>query len=135
MTRKPSAILDYKLRIRETLRRRLEQAAKRGVSINAEMASRLERSFEQESQRTIDMTAADIATSWGRFAGAFHELNKQGDLLRAVEALIEQLPAEVRERAAIKKAVADVQRVTTMIDLEAKILPRRMHTTGGDQAT
>ena len=71
------------------------------------------------------MTAADIATSWGRLRpGAFHELNKQGDLLRAVEALIEQLPAEVRERAAIKKAVADVQRVTTMIDLEAKILPR-----------
>ena len=37
------AVLDYKLRIREALRRKLAQAAeKRGISMNAEMVRRLE---------------------------------------------------------------------------------------------
>jgi hypothetical protein len=55
MPRKPSALLDYKLRIRESLRRQLaESAGKRGVSMNAEMVRRLEESFDQERKRSLD---------------------------------------------------------------------------------
>lgn len=87
MSRKPAAIVQYKLRIREVLRRRIEQAAKkRGVSANYEMSSRLERSFEQEALRTIDQIADDTAVNWAKFGEMFHELAKQGDLLRAAEA-------------------------------------------------
>jgi hypothetical protein len=61
MPRKPSAIVQYKLRIRETLRRRIERVAKEhGISANQEMASRLERSFEQESVRKIDLIATQM---------------------------------------------------------------------------
>ena len=74
MARKPTDIVQYKLRIRESLRRRIEQAAKKGgVSANQEMASRLERSFEEESvgkigllamqmEKLVQYTAATLAT-------------------------------------------------------------------------
>jgi hypothetical protein len=135
MARKTSAIVQYKLRIRETLRRRIEQAAKaRGVSANYEMMSRLERSFDQDSVRTIDIVASDIEANWARsFGGGFHELNKQGDLMRAAEALValvKQMPAPPDD---MKKAAAKVEQVTTAIDLEAARTMRRMHTAGGDQ--
>jgi hypothetical protein len=62
MPRKPSAIVQYKLRIRETLRRRIEQEAKKhGVSANQEMVSRLERSFEFERVRDLDDVAASMS--------------------------------------------------------------------------
>ena len=49
MAPKASKVVQYKIRVREELRRRIEQAAKkRFVSANYEMTSRLERSFEQE---------------------------------------------------------------------------------------
>jgi hypothetical protein len=68
MPRKPSAIVQYKLRIRETLRRRIEQAAKQhGVSANQEMVSRLERSFELEEIRELGHVAGDMTTLLGRF--------------------------------------------------------------------
>lgn len=133
MPRKPSAVLDYKLRIRETLRRRIEQSAKkRGVSINAEMSSRLERSYDQDRQRTIDETAGDIAASWGRWGDALHRLNKQGDLARAVEALIAALPTEMREEGKIGAAVAKAKAVLAMIDAEAALAVRKAHTTGAE---
>jgi hypothetical protein len=62
MARKPTDIVQYKLRIRESLRRRIEQAAKKnGVSANQEMVGRLERSFEQETQRKLDLVAEELA--------------------------------------------------------------------------
>jgi hypothetical protein len=61
MPRKPFEIVQYKLRIREALRRRIERAAKEhGISANQEMAGRLERSFEQESMRKIDLIATQM---------------------------------------------------------------------------
>jgi hypothetical protein len=53
--RKPTDIVSPNLRIREELRRRLEQEAKRrAVSLNAEMARRLEHSFELDAMRSLD---------------------------------------------------------------------------------
>jgi hypothetical protein len=46
-TRKQTAIVGLKVRLREPLRKKLEVAAKqRGVSLNAELVSRLEQSFQ-----------------------------------------------------------------------------------------
>lgn len=46
MARKPAAHVAFTLRIRETLRARIEASArKRDVSMNAEIAERVERSF------------------------------------------------------------------------------------------
>jgi Arc-like DNA binding domain len=59
--RKESALLDYKLRIRESLRRRLAQSAeRRGISMNAEMTRRLEESFDQERTRSLDDVAQKL---------------------------------------------------------------------------
>jgi hypothetical protein len=61
MPRKPTAIVQYKLRIRETLRRRIvEEAKKHGISANQEMVSRLEQSFEQEAVRKLDLIVAEL---------------------------------------------------------------------------
>ena len=47
--RKPTDIVQVNLRLRESLRRRLErEAEKRGLSFNAELTRRLEESFERE---------------------------------------------------------------------------------------
>ncbi|HUF80029.1 MAG TPA: Arc family DNA-binding protein, partial [Burkholderiales bacterium] len=49
--RKLSDTVDIKLRMKEALRARVERAAgKRGVSMNAEMVSRLEQSFDDEDR-------------------------------------------------------------------------------------
>jgi hypothetical protein len=132
MSRKPSALLSYKLRIREALRRRIEQAAtRRGVSANAEMVSRLERSFEQEAHRSIDESAAHLKVTTAHFDGVFHGLSKQGDIVRAAEALLKQIDGGNSE--ATKKAAAKVRQVIEMIDREAVLAVRKAHTTGGDQ--
>ena len=129
MPRKPSAMLQYKLRIRETLRRRIEEAAnKRGVSANFEMASRLEQSFEKEGLLTLAGVAADLDNIWKRYSDAIDGLNKQGDLIRAVEALL-KLPANA-DPADREDATANVRRVIAFIETTAAKLPRRMHTTG-----
>jgi len=125
MPRKQSAILDYKLRIRESLRRRIEVAAKRrNVSLNFEMASRLERSFDQESQRSMDETAEHLKTVLERFAMAHHEANMLGDLVRATEALIEM----IQTGKDTTEAVARARQVIQMIDREATLGVRRMRT-------
>lgn len=132
MPRKPTAMLQYKLQIRETLRRRIEAAAnKRGVSTNAEMVSRLEHSFDQELLWTLAGTVADMSNIWARYSDAIDKLNKQGDLIRAIEALL-KLPTDT-DPADRKDAVANVQRVIILIETEAAKLPRRMHTTGADR--
>jgi len=54
-SRKPSAVLDCKLRIRESLRRQIAQAAeKNGVTLNAEMVRRLDESFTREKQDALE---------------------------------------------------------------------------------
>ena len=154
MPRKQSVVLSYKLRIRESLRRRLDQEAKkRGVSLNAEMAQRLERSFEQQEHVSVAVSASSLAATTARLDEMLHALNKQGDLLRATKALVasmdkftEKLGQDMRElvrkhpeieataRALaspeIASRLAEVQRVMSMINHESRRLPERAHTTG-----
>lgn len=132
-SRKETSFLTYKLRIRETLRRKIAAAAEKNkVSANYEMVSRLEHSFEQPEIFTISDVAEDLRILWARYGDAIHELNKQGDLMRAAEALmkaVEQLP-EISKP--IQAALIKTKSAITLIELEAAKLPRRMRTTGND---
>lgn len=51
MARKPTDYVQFKLRIRESLRRKIERAAeKKAISANAEAVERIERTFEEEER-------------------------------------------------------------------------------------
>lgn len=73
MARKPTAIVTLSLRIREELRRRLEQGAKAHQhSMNIEIIKRLEASFDNE-EREADRRATVKATLESLY-GPFDEL-------------------------------------------------------------
>lgn len=59
MARKPTEYVQFKLRIRETLRRKIEKAAsKKAISANAEAVERIEHTFAEEEmweERSRDM--------------------------------------------------------------------------------
>lgn len=122
MARKPTDIVAPNLRIRESLRQRLEKAAKRhGISINAEMVFRLNKSFEQDDLLTIQRTAQEMA----RYGQMLHAIRKQSDLLRASQALIDAIMSG--NSTTIRPAVEELQIVIALIEQEAVKL---MHTTG-----
>jgi len=62
MPRKPTEIVPLMLRLRESLRHRLEQAAKHNdVSMNAEIIDRLEKSFSSEDMKGLLEESAQAA--------------------------------------------------------------------------
>src|SRR5262249_23721455 len=114
MARKPSDVIQIKIRVREDLRRKLEQAAtKADRSINSEMASRLANSFNLPKLNEI--TARLEENVFERLAHDLRDRSQREDLMCAAEYLIEQLPAEVRGREAVKRAIAEVQNAITAI--------------------
>jgi hypothetical protein len=120
MPRKPSDIVQYKLRIRESLRRRIEKAAKKNkTSANQEMANRLEHSFDQEQFHEIENVTVGLKASWFRVESLFARAAFLRDLVRAANELvaqIEQLPAETQDRAALKAAVEQVKQLRSKIE-------------------
>src|SRR6516225_12167633 len=67
MARKPSDVIQIKIRVREDLRRQLEQAAnKADRSINSEMASRLADSFNMPKLNEITAGLENIYTRAAR---------------------------------------------------------------------
>jgi hypothetical protein len=113
MARKPSDVIQIKIRVREDLRRRLEQAAnKADRSINSEMASRLADSFNLPKLNEI---TAGLENVYLRAAREADEISQTQDLMRAAEDLIQQLPTEVRGREAVKRAIAEVQNAITAV--------------------
>src|SRR5262249_15820384 len=112
----PSDVIQIKIRVREDLRRRLEQAAnKADRSINSEMASRLADSFNLPKLNEI---TAGLEKVYTRFAHELLDRSQREDLMCAVEDLIEQLPTEVQGRGAVKRAIAEVQKAITAIARE-----------------
>jgi hypothetical protein len=130
MPRKPTETVKVNLRLKEAVRRRLErEAKKRGVSLNYEMTSRIEQTFNIQGLRDQETITADMQVAYARFVQPFHDLATQGDLRRAAELLvteIERMPAECRERDGVLQAMAAVKQATAMIDLEATMAIRRM---------
>jgi hypothetical protein len=88
--RKKTAIVQIKLRIRESLRRRLvHQAAKNDTSLNAEIAKRLESSLTVDEERMaflIDRLEALYGKAWAMMVEIRPALN---------EATMEQMLVEV----------------------------------------
>ena len=133
MAQRTAKVIQYKIRVREDLRRRIEQEAKkRGVSANYEMVSRLERSFSEEAVQSLGAVAQYIHNAWLRLDEAFYGLSKQGDLIRAAEALVKQVE-QPTSNTAIEKAAEKVKQAIRLIEQDAATLPRRMHTTGADK--
>jgi flagellar motility protein MotE (MotC chaperone) len=127
MPRKPSAVLQYKLRIRETLRRKIEKAAEKNrVSANAEMARRLERTFDQEALFDVANVAEDLKIIWARYSQALDGLQEQGDLMRAADALVKAVEQNKPTAAALERTKTIISRIEAV----AAKLPRKMHTTG-----
>ena len=61
MARKPADTRNFTLRIRETLGRRLEAAARKNqTSLNTEIRLRLEDSFHVQARRELEDIAADL---------------------------------------------------------------------------
>lgn len=64
MPREPTDIVEPKLRIRESLRAKLEvEAARQQTSLNAEMVRRLEDSFDDKPRANLATATRDFATS------------------------------------------------------------------------
>jgi hypothetical protein len=109
MPPKPPAIVNLKLRIRESLRRKIEVAAKKNdTSLNAEFVKRVEASFQHEEAVELSAIVAEANETFGKIDwDAYREFNKRHDLFRAAIALlaqVSQLPEEIRNAAALTEA-------------------------------
>jgi HicB family len=129
MARKPTAIAQLKLRLREDLRRRLEQAAKKqDVSLNHEITSRLRDSFDRADLTTLSRVAADMdlvaerlkrAENFMRYAREQEDRALLDDLREAGEALvaqIEQQPAEILAREEFKDTVESMRTAIAAVE-------------------
>jgi predicted transcriptional regulator len=120
MPRKPSDVTQIKIRVREDLRRRLEQAAKKhDVSINAEMTSRLASSFELPELSKI---TAGLARATNGLTEIYVHLGEellarvqQEKLIAAAEKLVSELPAEIRERQTVRSAIEQLEKAIAVI--------------------
>jgi hypothetical protein len=118
--KRPSDITQFKIRIREDLRLRLEaEARKRDVSTNYEMRSRLEQSFERKEIFELSRVAEDIRTGWAQWGKALDQLNLQNDLARATEKLVAGVERfGLPNHPEIKDAIDEARAVITIIKLK-----------------
>ena len=87
MPRKPHDIAHVNLRIPESLRSKIERAAKKHhTSLNTEMQLRLHDSFEkpEAAHRTLSDILMDMEMHWGRYADRFLCLDLAEELANAV---------------------------------------------------
>ncbi len=65
--RKPTDLVQVGLRLREDLRQRVvNEARKNHIPINRELHRRIEQSFEIGMVRSLEAVAADMASTWSR---------------------------------------------------------------------
>jgi hypothetical protein len=140
--RNPADLTHLNLRIRESLRRELEEQAKaHRVSLNYEVTSRLQQTIEQVHILTLHQLTENTGRMLQPLLERGHELNLQGDLINAVETLITRqllplLAAQViadPTAGAIRQQIDKIALAIKMIDNEAALKLRRAHTTGAAQ--
>jgi hypothetical protein len=130
MPRKKPDTAYFTLRIRESLRRKLvTEAENRHWSLNNEIRWRLEQSFERQDLLSLTDSAAELRNLALRLDERFYGLDKQGDLLRAGEALVKAIKRN--DHDAVKDGVIRFEQTTKSIEAEAAAIVRRMHTEGG----
>ena len=85
-TRDPAETVLTQLRIRELLRRVLEQEAKKNaVSLNREIVRRLEESIERAAKLDLGAIRDDMMTAWLRFGSRFLQLELEEGTIAAIE--------------------------------------------------
>jgi hypothetical protein len=126
MVRKPVDIAHVNLRIREDLRRELEREAKaHQVSLNYELASRLQQTLEQPRILSIQ----ELADNAGRMLLPLLErgqnINLQNDLIAAAEGLVKWVQPLLAARVIAgpegetgRRAIDKVALAIKMIDVE-----------------
>jgi hypothetical protein len=106
--RKSTTVVQFKLRIREGLRRKVEAAAIRNeVSANAEMAARLENSFDADAGAQLD---AVVTQATKVLANIDWEIWKNVDLLHELDR------ASIELILLCKKRLPDDPELATAID-------------------
>jgi Arc-like DNA binding domain len=81
MPRRPHDLANINLRIRESLRAKIErEARKRHFSLNNEIRIRLEDSLNRDAMRTLDDIAQDMQIVWARFSNRATLLSLQDQL-------------------------------------------------------
>jgi hypothetical protein len=129
MLRKSTDTAHVNLRIRESLRKKLAQEAEdRHWSLNNEIRWRLEASFERQDLLSLTDCSTRLTALVSQFEQRFDELNKQGDTLRAAEALVKAI--ERKDADAIKDGVIRVKQIISDAETEAKAALRHTHIRG-----
>jgi hypothetical protein len=87
--RNPAETVQVNLRIKEAERLRVEAAAREnGVSLNAEMAARLARTFRQGDEWEANQLVENVRRSFGPLVEKAHEMAMSAEAERAVDALV-----------------------------------------------
>jgi hypothetical protein len=83
--RKPEEGAQIKLRLREDLKRRLEQqAARHRSTLSTEVRHRLENSLEEGARGALEDIVSDLRIAWGRFSARFLRMELADQLADAV---------------------------------------------------
>lgn len=102
--RKPTDTAEFKLRVPERLRRRIETAAvKNDRSLNSEMVARLEESFERVEMKALIRNAASVAAIYA-VGATLNELglrkpskaSKENEI-KFMESIVEDLDAAIEQ--------------------------------------
>jgi hypothetical protein len=106
MSKKPSQIVQVKVRMREDLRRKIEHAAeKNGLTVNAEILRRLDQTFGV----TLDKLEGSVAT----LASRFDELARELVRVRTEQAIREELQHRLTEADLTEAEREELQRRLT----------------------
>jgi hypothetical protein len=107
--RKPTAVVQVKLRIREAERLKLEAAAKRnGVTMNGEMAARIARTFRDQAALEISQLVEDVRRSLGPLLADTHDLMMSGEAARSADELVALVQPLLTAGAIAGPAVAQI---------------------------
>jgi hypothetical protein len=127
MRRNPNDVVQVKLRIRESERLLLVAAAERNMTtLNGEIGSRIRQREMLDAWRL----AQDVGRCLAPLIDNAHELAKSGDLIRAADDMAALLASNSSDQDAITAAIARYGKVKRMIEIDAGIRIRAMHTTG-----
>jgi hypothetical protein len=85
MPRPTHEVASFTLRIRESLRRRLEREAQRHhFTLNNEIRIRLEDSLNRDAVRVLDDVANDMQLNWSRYSNRYMLLSLEDELAAAL---------------------------------------------------
>jgi hypothetical protein len=85
MPRQTHEVASFTLRIRESLRRRLEREAQRHhFTLNNEIRIRLEDSLNRDAVRVLDDVANDMQINWARYSNRYMLLSLEDQLATAL---------------------------------------------------